>query len=277
MLRSLKELESYRISATDGQIGHIKDFYFDDDAWAVRYIVVDTGNWLAGPEVLISPISVQHSEWAERTLPVCITREQVRSSPGINTAQPVSRQNEEQLFRFYGYPYYWGGAGMWGEGAYPYALATGYAGPREERADHERKLEGYLHDERARHRNDNPHLRSRNAVAGYRVHAKDGDLGHVADFLVDDETWAIRQVVIDTSNWWLGHKVLIAPWWITKVQWSEQLVSVDLTQESISNSPPYDPEVEWGEIQDQDLYRHFGRGGYRAGYSEGGSAPKQGG
>jgi PRC-barrel domain protein len=258
MLRSLKSLEKYRIGASDGHIGHIKDFYFDDDAWAVRYIVVDTGNWLAGRDVLISPISVDHTSWSEQTLPVHITREQVRNSPGIDTDKPVSRQNEEKLFGFYGYPYYWGGAGTWGDGLYPYALSPGYISPREGRVEHERKLEGYLRDERARHRNDNPNLRSCNAVAGYRVHANDGELGHVTDFLVDADTWAIRQVVIDTSNWWLGHKVLVAPWWITGVQWSERLVAVDLARDRIRNSPYYDPAVEWSETQDQHLHQHYG-------------------
>lgn len=264
MLRSLKELENYQISATDGQIGHIRDFYFDDDAWAVRYIVVDTGNWLVGREVLISPISVQYSGWAERTMPVCITREQVRNSPGIDTDKPVSRQHEEQYLGFYGYPYYWGGAGMWGEGPYPYALVPGYAGGRVDRVEHERELEAYLRDERVRHRNDDPHLRSCNAVAGYRVHANDGDLGHVAGFLVDDETWAIHHVIVDTSNWWLGHKVLIAPRWISNVQWADRTVSVDLSRDSIRNAPPYDATVEWSQDQDQLLYHHFGRSGYWA-------------
>ena len=164
MLRNLKELEDYSLCATDGKIGRVKDFYFDDDDWAVRYIVVNSGSWLSGRDVLISPISIQNPDWAHQTLPVCITREQVRNSPDIDTDKPVSRQNEEQFLEFYGYPYYWGGSGMWGEGAYPYVLSPVYASPREERLERERNIEAHLREERRRHRNDDPHLRSCNAI-----------------------------------------------------------------------------------------------------------------
>jgi hypothetical protein len=264
MLRNLTDLENYKISATDGEIGHVKDFYFQDDAWVVRYFVVDAGTWLSSRKVLISPISVRHPDWVERTLSVSITKEQVRHSPDIDTDKPVSRQNEEQYLGYYGYPYYWNGVGMWGEGLYPYAMVPGYAGYALDRVERERELEAYLRDERARHRNDDPHLRSCNAVTGYHIHATDGDIGHVSGFLVDDETWAIRYLVIDTSNWWVGHKVLIAPPWIKGVHWADKTVSVDLSRESIKNAPPYDSTVGWSRDQELSLYRHYGRSGYWA-------------
>jgi hypothetical protein len=265
MLRNLKDLENYKISATDGEIGHVKDFYFDDDAWAVRYFVVETGTWLSSRKVLISPISVHHPDWLAQTLPVSITKEQVKNSPDIDTDKPVSRQNEEQYLGYYGYPYYWGG-GMWGEGLYPYAMVPGYdAGYGLDRAEREREMEAYLRDERARHRNDDPHLRSCKAVTGYHIHATDGDIGHVSGFLVDDETWAIRYLIIDTSNWWIGHKVLVAPAWIKGVQWFDEKVSVDLSRDSIKTAPIYDPALDWSREQELDLYRHYGRSGYWAG------------
>ncbi len=265
MLRNTQDIENDRISATDGEIGHVKDFYFDDDQWAVRYFVVDTGTWLKSRKVLISPISVHQPDWTGRTLPVSISQEQVRNSPGIDTDKPVSRQNEEQYLGYYGYPYYWGGGGLWGAGLYPYAMVPGYApGFGADRAQRDRDLEAYLREERARHRNDDPHLRSCKAVTGYHIHAKDGDIGHVAGFLVDDETWAIRYLVIDTSNWWVGHKVLIAPAWIKRVQWSDKTVDVDLSRESIKSAPLYDPALDWPRAQELDLYRHHGRSGYWA-------------
>ena len=266
MLRSTKDLDNYKISATDGEIGHVKDFYFDDDAWAVRYFVVETGTWLSSRKVLISPISVHHPDWLAQTLPVSITKEQVKNSPDIDTDKPVSRQNEEQYLGYYGYPYYWGGGGMWGEGLYPYAMVPGYdAGYGLDRAEREREMEAYLRDERARHRNDDPHLRSCKAVTGYHIHATDGDIGHVSGFLVDDETWAIRYLIIDTSNWWIGHKVLVAPAWIKGVQWFDEKVSVDLSRDSIKTAPIYDPALDWSREQELDLYRHYGRSGYWAG------------
>ena len=135
MLRTAKDLENYAINATDGPIGHVKDFYFDDDAWVVRYLVVDAGSWLNSRKVLISPMSVHQPTWQERTLPVSLTKEQVKKSPVIDTDKPVSRQNEEQTLGYYGYPYYWGGAGIWGDGLYPYAMLPSYAGYGVDRAE----------------------------------------------------------------------------------------------------------------------------------------------
>ena len=262
MLRSIKDLEHYTLSATDGDIGHVKDFYFDDDAWVVRYLVVDTGSWLSGRQVLISPISIGEPNWLARTLPVSITKEQVRNSPNIDTDQPVSRQNEEQYMGYYGYSGYWGGAGMWGGGMYPYAMVPGYAGYGVGRVEREREMEAYLRAERARHRHDDPHLRSCNAVAGYHVHATDGAIGHVAGYLVDEQTWAIRYLIVDTSNWWMGHKVLVAPAWITAVHWSDRTVSVDVSREVVKAAPVYDPDTAWSLELDRDLYRHYGRETY---------------
>jgi hypothetical protein len=264
MLRNLKDLENFNISATDGEIGRVKDFYFEDDAWVLRYFVVDAGTWLSNRKVLISPISVHHADWRQRTLPVSISRDQVKNSPAIDTDKPVSRQNEEQYMGYYGYPFYWSGGGMWGEGLYPNALVPDFPGYGVDRVERERELEAYRRDERARHRNDDPHLRSCNAVTGYHIHATDGDIGHVSGFLVDDDTWAIRYLVIDTSNWWVGHKVLIAPSWIKGVHWSDQTVSVDLRRQSIKNAPTYEPTSNWDREQELSLYRYYGRTGYWA-------------
>ncbi len=262
MLRNLKDLENYKISATDGEVGKVKDFYFEDDAWVVRYFVVDTGTWLSSRKVLISPIAVHHPDWSARTLPVSISKEKVENSPDFDSDKPVSRQHEEQYLGYYGYANYWGGGGMWGAGLYPYAMGSAFGGWGVDRGDREQELQAYQRNERARHRDDDPHLRSSNAVTGYHIHATDGDIGHVSGFLVDDETWAIRYLVIDTSNWWLGHKVLIAPSWIKGVQWEDETVTVDLSRESIKSAPHYDPANAWGREQELVLYRNYGRDGY---------------
>jgi hypothetical protein len=265
MMRSLKDLEKSTISARDGPIGRVKDFYFDDDAWVVRYLVVDAGSWLSSRKVLISPISVNRPNWAERTLPVSLTRDQVKNSPSIDTDQPVTRQNEAQYLGYYGYPNYWGGGGMWGGGLYPYALAPGYDGYGADQAEREREREAYLSFERNRHRNEDPHLRSCNAVVGYHLHAEDGDIGHVAGYLIDDDTWAIRYLVVDTSNWWAGHKVLIAPQWIDSVHWSDQSVTIGMSRQSVRDAPAYDPSMAWSPMLDLSLNQHYGRTGYWAG------------
>lgn len=258
MLRSTKDLENYAINATDGQIGDVSDFYFDDDAWVIRYLVVETGSWLLSRKVLISPMSVHLPHWAEKTLSVSITREQVRNSPDIDTDKPVSRQNEEQHLGYYGYPYYWGGTSMWGESLYPY-MAPSHASDSVGWVVRQQNTEACLRAERKLHCNDDPHLRSCQAVIGYHLHTIDGEIGHVAGYLIDDETWAIRYLIVDTSNWWLGHQVLIAPEWITGVHWPSQTVSVALSRESIKQAPPYDSTTDWGREQDNTLHQHYGR------------------
>ncbi len=124
MLRSVKDLRGYAIRATDGTIGEVADLYFDDDDWAIRYLVVDTGGWLSGRKVLISPHAIGHPDWLDRVLPVSLTRAKIEHSPDVDTQKPVSRQHEAAHFGYYGYPYYWDGAGLWGMGAYPGSLTT---------------------------------------------------------------------------------------------------------------------------------------------------------
>jgi sporulation protein YlmC with PRC-barrel domain len=252
MLRNVKDLRGYAIRATDGVIGDVDDLYFDDEDWAIRYLVVDTGNWLSGRNVLISPLAIGRPDWMGRRLPVSLTKTQVEQSPDIDTRKPVSRQHEAEYFAYYAYPYYWDGAGLWGMGGYPGSLTT------------ERLIEDEMKTRRtsASQTPNDCHLRSCNAVMGYHIHATDGDIGHVEDLLVDDHTWAIRYLIVDTSNWWGGHQVLVAPPWIESVSWSDEKVSVDLTRQAIKDAPPYDPAARFSREQEQGMYEHYGRPGY---------------
>ena len=271
MLRSMKDLEDYAIRATDGVVGLVKDCYFDDQAWAIRYLVVDTGTWLSSRKVLISPIAIGQPNWAERVLPVAITKEQVKNSPDIDTEKPVSRQHEIRYFGYYGYPYYWGGGGLWASGAYPNMTLPAYAGfdstpaPSQLEADKGFVEAASVQAEQARHRNDDPHLRSCKAVIDNHIQASDGDIGHVQGMLVDEETWAIRYLIVDTSNWWLGHQVLIAPQWIEAVSWADATVTLKLTQQAVRDAPPYDPALPLDRIQEAGIHAHYGRPGYWAG------------
>ena len=262
MLRSTKDLENYAIGATDGKIGHVKDFYFDDKTWVIRYLVVETGAWLSSRKVLISPIAIGEPNWAEKTLPVALTMERVKGSPDIDTEKPVSRQHEMDHAGYYGYPYYWGGAGLWGGGPYPNMMLPGYEGFGSPAASRLEAENAYAQAREAEHQNDDPHLRSCDEVAGYHLHATDGDIGHVQGMLVDDRSWAIQYLIVDTSNWWLGHKVLIAPRWIEDVSWTDSKVSVNVTREVIKNAPPYDPAVVVDREHEKTLYRYHDRPGY---------------
>lgn len=256
MLRSAKQLEGFAIGATDGPIGKVKDFYFDDEAWVVRYLVADTSKWLGGRDVLISPYSLGQPDWDGKTLPVTVTKEQVRNSPGIDSDLPVSRQYERSYLGYYGYPYYWGGRGLWGQGFYPGAL------PLETGVEPYDSYQGYLRAPTNRDEKNDPHLRSCNAVRGHHIVASDGEIGHVQGFLVDDATWSIRYLVVDTSNWWMGHKVLVSPEWIGSLNWADSTVSVDLTREQIKAAPAYDASQPFSRDSEGALYGYYNRNGY---------------
>ena len=265
MLRNLTDLQGYALRATDGNIGTIKDFYFDDDRWTVRYLIVETGSWLASREVLISPFSIGTPDHDERVLPVSITREQVKNSPDINTDKPVSRQHEMDYLGYYGYPAYWDSVGIWGAGTLPGMMLpeAGMAPPMAPSGVGVLEAERTIAAEQAvRHRDDDPHLRSCKAVGGYHIKAQDGEIGHVQGFIVDEASWAIRYLVVDTSNWWMGHQVLVAPQWIQEVSWSDQVVAVKMTREAIRNAPEWDSALPPDRAQEADIHRHYDRTGY---------------
>ncbi|MEP7117675.1 MAG: PRC-barrel domain-containing protein [Acidobacteriota bacterium] len=251
MLRNITDLRGYTIRATDGDIGTVKDFYFDDEDWTVRYLVADTGGWLSGRQVLISPLSLGQPAFVDRLLPVALTKAQVMGSPEIDASKPVSRQHEAALFEYYGYPYYWGGAGMWGIGGFPGTLTP------------EGRIEGAMAARWTRpDPDDDVHLRSADVIIGNHIHGSDGDIGHVQDMLVDDHTWAIRYLIVNTSNWWLGHQVLLSPRWVDSVTWPERVVTVGMSRHAISHGPRYDSGAQFTRQEEQALYRHYDRPNY---------------
>lgn len=252
MLRSLKDIEGYILRARDGDIGKVTDFFLDDERWTVRYLVADTGGLLlGGRRVLISPISFREADWETQRFHVTLTKEQVESSPSIDTDQPVSRQRERELSRHYGYPLYWGTPGLWGMGAYPVALAgQGWnQAPAEPSEEPDQDV----------------HLRSAKEVRGYHIQGSDDSIGHVDDYILDDETWAIRYLVIDTKNWWFGKKVLVAPEWAHRISWQDRKVHVDLSRRAIEQSPEWDPSAGVNREYEARLYDYYGRPAYWVG------------
>lgn len=262
MLRSAKEMEGYVVGATDGVIGQVKDFYLDDEQWVIRYLVVHTGGWLSNRKVLVSPIAVGTPDWEQRLLPVSISREQVRNSPDIDTEKPVSRQHEMTYSFYYDYPYYWGGSGYWSGGMYPNLMMPGYSGFGGSHSSPGEGQHEMAQRESARREHEDPHLRSCNAVVGYHIHASDGDIGHVAGMLIDEQTWAVRYLIVDTSNWWLGHQVLIAPQWIVAVSWLDKTVAVSVTRQAVKDAPVHDPRAAMNREAEERLYKHYGQAGY---------------
>lgn len=221
MLRSVQQTNGLDVQSVDGPIGDIDDVYFDDHNWIVRYFIVDTGEWLPGRKVLIPPHVVRQMADVQDVFPVDLTREQVRNSPEIDMERPVDRQAELVLYQHYGWTPYW----------FPLEPAGGLF-PEGDAEDRERHVT-------SGHSGGDPHLRSALNVIGYHMGAIDGEVGHVADFLFDDESFEIRHVIVDTSNWFGGKKVLISPEWITEVKWSESKVFVKVSRDSVKRSPEY--------------------------------------
>lgn len=252
MLRNVSDVLGYTIKALDGAIGKVDDFYFDDDGWGIRYLVVDAGSWLSGRNVLISPVAIRHPDWTARVLPVSLRRDQVARRPDIDVRQRVSRQHEAEYSTSDTYPAYWGGAGLWGMGAYAGSLTT------------QDRIEATLKAHRAHPSpaSDDSHLRSTNAIIGHHIEATDGGIGHVKDLILDDHAWVIRYLVVGTRNWWGGHDVLVAPEWIEDVSWSDATVSVDLTRQAIKDAPRYDIAAGLDRQQEQRVYEHYGHTGY---------------
>ncbi|KPN90559.1 PRC-barrel domain-containing protein [Pseudomonas nunensis] len=255
MLRSLQDLEGFTIGATDGDIGEVKDFYFDDEAWVIRYLVIDTGSWLSRRNVLISPLSIRHPDWSSHRLPVTVNSEHIKNSPGIDFDQPTSRQHEMRYLTYYGYPCYWGGADSWMPDIYPRGdgLAPGGIG-----VPHARKERTSAQP----HENDGLRLRSCKAIIGYHIKAIDGEIGHVETLLINEDSWAVQYLVVNTSNWWLGHRVLIAPEWIDEVSWRDHTVSLDLKRATIRTSPHYESSEQLNREREATLYDHYERIGY---------------
>jgi uncharacterized protein YrrD len=244
MLSKAKTLTGYKLDGLDGEIGKVKEFYFDDRHWTIRYLVAETGTWLASRQVLISPYALVIVNHEEKNIVVDLTKKQIEDSPSMDSDKPVSRQFEESYYGYYGLPTYWTGPYSWG--AYSNIARNRDQGKAATSA----------------HKAWDAHLRSMQEVAGYHIQAEDGELGHVEDFIIDDQTWAIRYLIIKTGNWWSGKKVLVSPLWIGRVSWDESKVFVNLTRNTIKQSPEYTETSLLTRDYEIGLHGHYNRKGY---------------
>jgi len=241
-LRKLGELTGYSLQARDGEIGTLKQVYFDDFYWSVRYFIVHTGGWLLGKQVLIAPRAVTRVGDDTKRLEVELTLEQISNSPPVDTQLSVSRHYQQEYYRYYGWEPYWGDNAMFSPAPYiPHIPPVAHGESGEPKAP------------------EHPHLRSSEEVTGYHIHARDGEIGHVQDFILEDPGWAVRYLEIDTRNWLPGKKVLVAPDWIRQVDWARREVAVDLTREAIQTAPPYEASTVMSREYQRALYAHYGR------------------
>lgn len=236
--RKLKELKTYSLQARDGEIGKVQEVYFDDAQWSVRYLVVRTGGWLLGREVLISPAAITGLDEENRRISVDLTCEMVEKSPPVESKKPVSRHYEAAYHHYYGWEPYWAGGRVGAGPGLPRLLPAPPEFPGEP---------------------EHPHLRSSEEIRGYGIRARDGDIGQVEDLIVDDGSWKIPYLEIDTGKWLPVKKVLVAPAWIERIDWAAREIAVDLERETIESAPPYDASRVIGHDDEVNFYAHYGK------------------
>jgi hypothetical protein len=261
MLRRLDEMRGFTIRAVDGEIGHVSDFYFDESDWMVRYVVVNTGSWLFGRKVLLSPHCAQPPNWLEEILPVELTMEQVENSPDIDLDRPVSRQHEIALHSYYGWPAYWAGGAMMGGPVTPMYPGVPPAGtiPPDQAYPAEGDIPATPEDEAAMTDEDaNPYLHSTKEVVGYTIQATDGEIGHLEDFFASETEWNIHYAMVDTGTWLPGRKVLIMPRWIEDVNWEESKIFINHTRDQVKESPEFDPKRSLDRSYETRYHDYYG-------------------
>lgn len=236
-LRNLRDLSGFGLQARDGEIGQLSEVYFDDQAWFVRYLVVRMGGRFLGREVLITPQVIESVDEQARRIVVELAREQVENSPPVGSTRPVSRHYEAEYHRYYGLEPYWG-MGPVASPPMPRPVPLPSAPPRDP---------------------EHPHLRSSDEVAGYHIAARDGEIGKVQDFIIDDSDWSIGYVAVDTRRWLPGRTVLISPAWIEAVDWAGRSITVDLDRATIESALGYDPSNVITAEYEARLLGHYGR------------------
>jgi uncharacterized protein YrrD len=233
MLISSNELQGFKLAATDGAIGKVQEFYFDDKYWTVRYLVAETGSWLMSRKVLISPHALNKVDQDERIIQTNLSKIQIERCPAIDTDAPVSKQYEKEYSGYYNYPLYWGGDYAWGISA---SLSRDFQVGASQKETWD------------------PSLRSTKAVEGYDIQASDGEIGNVKDFIIDDKTWTIRYLVVETGHWLNEKLVLVAPLWIERINWSDSKVFTSLSKDEVRTAPGYIDQTLLDRANEDTIY-----------------------
>lgn len=249
MLIAVSALKGYAVEASDGgAIGNVHDVLFDDVTWRLRWLVVGVGSWLKDRKILIHPSSIRNPNYVGQVLPLTLTKSQIKQSPPFAADEPVSTRMETSLLGYYGLD------ALWGDGYFGVDALRGRCGGP-----------GY-HRGRALHLvavdAGDPHLRSLAEMTGYHMHAADGEIGHAENFLVDDISWDVRYIIVDTKNWWPGKSVLISPYAVKAISWSDREIRLGLHREAVKSSPPWDLMAMVDRGYEKMLHTHYGWRGY---------------
>ena len=253
------------VETSDGRVGAVKDFLFDDQSWKIRWMAVETGDWLSGRRILIHPSAIAPLDLARPAsgrLPmmsmgdtlviiVGLTKHEIEASPDLREDEPVTDQMQARLYDHYGWDPYWGDTFFGPDAIDP--ISKPILAETSERP---------AADMGADSGDGDPHLRSVVEVNGYHVHATDGDIGHVENFIASDINWGIRYLVIATHNWWPGKHVQLAPYAVEDIDWAERRINVNVTRDQVKSSPPWDPLAMADQVAEQQLHRHYGWPGY---------------
>jgi sporulation protein YlmC with PRC-barrel domain len=249
MLWTASGINGYAIIATDGHIGSVSDFLFDDETWQVRWLVVDPGNWLSGRKILLPPSALGHPDPEKHEFSVRLSKQQIQDSPSILSDRPVSRQDETNIYGYYGWRPYWGSGFFMG--------GYGYTGDDWIGSDSPGSVQREREVANSRLNDGDPHLRSVEAVTGYHIHATDGEVGHVEDFLLEDTDWSIHYFVVDTRNWWPGKHVLISPGSAGTIDWSDRLVNLNVDRQKVKDSPEYDAATTVDQAYERRFHEYY--------------------
>ncbi|TDE18012.1 PRC-barrel domain-containing protein [Dyadobacter psychrotolerans] len=244
MIRSLKSMSLFSLGATDGEIGKVKELYLDDESWVIRYWVVDTGDWLPKNKVLIAIQSLLKPDWENGVLETDLTLDQIRSSPDIDTDKPVSRQEEMKLYNHFPWRIYWG-PGVGSKGSFIPLTESVKAALAE--------------DAQNRSNSNDPHLRSSDKLIGYDIQTTDGQFGHLADLIIETDTWEVTSLVIETGSWLSSKKILLPVSAVNEINWSASNLSISLCMEDIKNSETYNPEAPVNPIEDGSFLDYYGQ------------------
>ena len=249
MLRVGSSLKGYEVEASDGRVGSVQDLLFDDISWKLRWLVVDTGDWLNRRRVLIHPSVIGRIDDEDSALQIKLARSIITDAPGILLDRPVSLQQQKSLYDYYDWDAAWDGS-TFGQGT----MVNDFKPVMRFDSD----TVGVAAGESFHVEDGDPHLRSLSEIIGYHIHANDGDIGHAQDVLIDDNGWLINYLIVDTSNWWIGHHVLLSPYSVTKIEFSDRKIQVNTNMAKIQSSPPWKPEELVDEAYQAQLHEHYG-------------------
>ncbi len=208
MLIPAKQLYGALLEGSDGRVGTLYDLLFDDQSWAFRHLVVSVDRWFLGRQVLLEPSMGWVVEGTRPSLRVGLTKQQIRSGPDAETDLPVARQRSVAAAQVLVWEAYWTSI-----------------------------------DGTSTHRGGDPCLHSTKMLSGLRICCSDGPLGHVADFLIDTQSWSVAELIVDTRNWWPGKRVLIEPTLVEAIDWDDRQIRLYLPRELVEHRPAYGTET----------------------------------